>query len=120
MHRMKAQSGASLIIVMICLAFFGSIVFLLFTLAPIYIEHFGVKSSLASMAEESKSTSESELRRLLDKRLEINDVRRIDAFNKRDVEIKKPKVIVDYEVTVPLFANVNILVSFHDEAVLGK
>ena len=118
MHKMKAQSGASLIIVMICIAFFGSIVFLIFTLAPIYIEHFGVKSSLASMAEESKSSSETELRQLLGKRLDINDVRRVDAYNKRDVTIKKPRIIVDYEVSVPLFSNVNLLVSFHDEATL--
>lgn len=120
MHTIKGQCGGTLIIVAICLAFFGSIGFLVLKLAPIYIEHFGVTSSLASMEQDRlHGRSVAELKVLLDKRLKINDVRRVSSA---DAKIKpmtrRTTIHMAYEVQVPLFSNVDLLVSFNDEAVL--
>jgi hypothetical protein len=120
MHTMKEQDGGALIVVVLCIAFFGMIGFLVLKLAPVYIEHFGVTSSLASMENDSlHGRSISELRTLLDKRLRINDVHRVNAA---DADIKtKPRMTtirLAYEVQVPLMSNIDLLVTFDDQAVL--
>ncbi len=121
MHTMKEQYGGALITVLFCIVFFGAIGFVGFKLAPVYIEHFGVASSLESMENEGNlhGKPKAELRRLLTKRLEINDVRRVDES---DVEITtKPRMTtirVAYEVQVPLMSNIDFLVTFDDTVVL--
>ena len=115
MHKMKRQFGGALITVLMCLVIFGSMGFVGLKLVPIYIEYFGVKSSLESMANQGNLHGKptSELRTLLTKRLNINDVRRV---SKEDVMIKtKPRettIQVAYEVLVPLVSNVDFLLTF--------
>ncbi|ETX04096.1 DUF4845 domain-containing protein [Candidatus Entotheonella palauensis] len=121
MHTMKDQYGSALITVLLCIVIFGGLGFVGIKLAPIYIEHFGVASSLESMENEGNlhGKSKAELQHLLSKRLQINDVHRVDES---DIEIKtKPRMTtirVAYEVQVPLMSNVDFLVTFEDEAVL--
>lgn len=121
MHIMKEQDGRALITVLLCMVFLGSLGFVGLKLAPIYIEHFGVTSSLASMKQDGNLHGKSitELRHLLNKRLEINDVRRVDNA---DVEIKTtPRMTtirVAYEVQVPLMSNIDFLVTFDNRVEL--
>lgn len=121
MHIMKEQNGRALITVLLCMVFVGSIGFVGLKLAPIYIEHFGVTSSLESMKQDSNLHGKSiaELRHLLNKRLEINDVRRVDNT---DVEIKTTSrmttIRVAYEVQVPLMSNIDFLVTFDNRVEL--
>jgi hypothetical protein len=118
---MKEQDGRALITVWLCMVFLGSIGFVGLKLAPIYIEHFGVTSSLESMRQDGTLHGKSitELRHLLNKRLEINDVRRVDDA---DVEIKtNPRtttIRVAYEVQVPLMSNIDFLVTFDNRVEL--
>ncbi len=121
MHVMKRQDGGALITVLLCLVVFGSIGFAGLKLAPVYIENFGVKSSLESMENDGSlhGKSKMELERMLNKRLQINDVTRVE---KSDVTIKtKPRettIRVAYEVLIPLMSNLDFLVTFDDSVVL--
>ncbi len=121
MHIMKRQYGGALITVLLCLAVFGTLGFVGIKLAPVYIEHFGVTSSLESMASEGNlhGRPKAELRHLLTKRLQINDVHRVDEA---DVLIQtKPRqttIRVAYEVQVPLMNNVDFLVTFDNSVEL--
>jgi hypothetical protein len=118
---MKEQYGGALMTVLLCIACFGTMGFVGIKLAPIYIEHFGVSSSLESMESEGNlhGKSAAELWVLLNKRLQINDVRRV---GKSDVDIKtQPRMTtirVAYEVQVSLLNNVDLLVTFDDRAIL--
>lgn len=121
MHTMKEQYGGALMTVLLCIACFGTMGFVGIKLAPIYIEHFGVSSSLESMESEGNlhGKSAAELWVLLNKRLQINDVRRV---GKSDVDIKtQPRMTtirVAYEVQVPLMSNIDFLVTFDNSVVL--
>ena len=121
MHTIKEQYGGALITVLLSLAVFGTIGFLGLKLAPIYIEHFGVTSSLASMAKERSLHGKSvpELRVLLDKRLKINDVHRVQAEEaKINAQARTTTIRMAYEVQVPLIHNIDLLVTFDNQAVL--
>jgi len=121
MHTIKEQSGGVLITTLLCIAVFGTIGFLGLKLVPIYIEHFGVTSSLASMEKERSLHGKPipELRVLLDKRLKINDVHRVQAEEaKINAQARKTTIRVAYEVQVPLLNNIDLLVTFDNQAVL--
>jgi hypothetical protein len=121
MHTMKEQYGGTLLTVLLCIVFFGSMGFVGLKLAPIYIEHFGVSSSLASMEQQGNlhGKSVTELRQLLNKRLQINDVHRV---GESDVVIKTKArmttIRVAYEVQVPLMSNIDFLVTFDNMVTL--
>jgi hypothetical protein len=76
---------------------------------------------LKSLEKEAgmRQKSQTELLTLLQKRLDLNDVRRV---SRKDVVIKKQPqhttVRVAYEVQVPLLSNVDLLVSFDNTAFL--
>lgn len=67
MYLMKEQYGGALITVLLCIVLFGSAGFLGLKLVPLYIEHFGVASSLESMESQGNlhGKSVAELRKLL-------------------------------------------------------
>ncbi len=121
MHIMKEQYGGALITVLLCVLLFGTVGFAGIKLAPIYLEYFGVSSSLESMEKDGNLHGKStvELRRMLSKRLQINDVHRVDEA---DIEIKmKPRkttIRVAYEVQVPLMSNIDFLLTFDKQAEL--
>ena len=121
MHAMKEQNGRALITVLLFITVFGSIGFLGLKLAPIYVEHFGVISSLASLARDRGLHGKPvlELRDLLDKRLKINDFHRVQASEaKINAQARTTTIRLAYEVQVPLLSNVGLLVTFDDHAVL--
>ena len=86
------------------------------------MEHFAVVSSLNSMEEEigMRTKSLNELKRLLQNRFDINDVKRV---TKDDVIIKRQGqstlITVAYEVQIPLISNIDLLVSFDNTANLN-
>ena len=121
MHNMKQQAGMSLLSIFFGILIIGLVVLLIFKVSPPYLEHYGVVSSLKSLEKEigMHHKSNTELMTLLQKRLEINDVRRV---NHKDVTIKKQgqqtMVRVAYEVQVPLVSNIDLLITFDDTALL--
>ena len=122
MHKLRQQQGMSPVTILFVLCLIGSAVFVGFKLIPVYIEHFSVVSSLKSMEEEAgmRSKPPSELKKLMKRRFEINDVRRVRA---EDVIIKKraqeTTIRVAYEVQVPIVANIDFLLTFDNVATLN-
>jgi hypothetical protein len=118
---MKQQAGLSLLPVFFGILITGLVVLLIFKIGPLYLEHYGVISSLKSLEKEIgiSQKSNTELMTLLKKRLDINDVRRVTY---KDITIKKQSqqttVRVAYEVQVPLVSNVDLLITFDDTALL--
>ncbi|MDH3601413.1 MAG: DUF4845 domain-containing protein [Candidatus Tectomicrobia bacterium] len=121
MHNLKQQAGLSVLPIFFGLLIGGLVVLLGFKIGPLYLEHYGVASSLKSLEKDAgmRRKSAAELMTILRKRLDINDVKRV---SREDITIKKqPRqttVRVAYEVQVPLAGNVDLLVTFDNTAML--
>ena len=121
MHRMRQQNGFAMQTVLFTIVLVGVAVFMIFKLVPVYLEHFGVVSSLESMADEIglHSKTPKQLMILLKKRFGINDVTRI---TNEDVTIKRQRqethINVAYEVQVPLVGNIALLMTFDNTVAL--
>jgi len=119
----KHQNGMTylgMLIMLIVIAFFAVV---LIKVAPLYMEHFKVKSSLDSLAQETKDSqstlsSPPEIMKQLFNRLGINDVTHVA---RDDVNITKEGhktvVTVDYEARVHLFYNIDVVARFPDDRV---
>lgn len=121
MHQVKQQDGLTAVSILLIILMIGGAVFVAFQLIPVYIEHFGVVSSLKSLEQEPglHSKSQTELQNMLRKRLEINDVKRV---TKDDIEIKRQhndtNIRIAYEVQVPFVSNISLLVAFDNSVTL--
>ena len=108
-----------MLILLIVIAFFAVV---LIKVMPLYMEHFKVKSSLDSLAQESKDTqtalSPALVERHLLNRLSINDVQHV---NNKDISITrdghKLVVTVNYEARVHLFYNIDLVAQFKNDSV---
>ena len=112
MHSMKRQTGVTAIGWVIVLALIGFFVFLTLKMLPTYLDYFKVVSSLESLEKESLS-SPGEIRKLIEKRFDIDYVTSITA---QQVKITKQSdgfnVAARYDSRVHLFANIDVLMSF--------
>lgn len=121
MHKLNQQAGLSVPLVLFGILIAVLVVLLGFKIGPLYLEHYGVVSSLKSLEQEAgmRRKSTSELMTLLKKRLDLNDVRRVQ---RDDITIKKQTkhttVRVAYEVQVPLVSNIDLLVTFDNTALI--
>ena len=84
-------------------------------LAPVYIEYAAIQKSFAAITNDSalKNASPREIRLSFSKRAIIDN---IDVISARDIKISKEKgqmvLKTDYSVTVPLVANISMLIDF--------
>ena len=114
---LSRQSGMTLIGFLFTFLVFGFFVLLVLKLAPIYLEHFKVKSTLASLEKEPElaSKSKDEILNMLQRRWDIN---MIDKVSAKDVTVTKQggrvKVQIVYEVSEHILGNVDALVYFDD------
>ena len=92
-------------------------------LGPHYMEYLTVRSVLNDLQDETSSVKGGTrgVKKAVDNRLYINEVRRVDddAFKYKKTE-KGVLVILDYEAREPLFGNVDIVLKFRHEAVIGS
>jgi len=120
MRSMKRQAGVTAIGWVIILALIGFFVLLTLKMLPSYLEYFKVVSSLESLEKESLA-SPGEIRKLLEKRFNIDYVTSISA---QQVKITRQGegFIVDagYDSRVHLFANIDVLMSFNKQARVGR
>jgi len=118
----KGQNGMTylgMLIMLIVIAFFAIV---MIKVAPLYLEHFKVQSSLDSLAQESKDgqplSSPQEIEKHLFNRLGVNDVQHV---TRKDIKItregRKTVVVVDYEARVTLFDNLDLVAHFPDNRV---
>lgn len=90
-------------------------------LVPVYIEYFNVRSSLHTLVDE-KGMAKASVHKIKDRLLRqftINNVRNVtrDAI-KVAKEGKHKTVIVDYEVRLPMVANIDIVIHFNERTPL--
>ena len=121
MRRAQSQAGLTMIGLILVLIPIGLAIYIVLKVAPVYIEAFSVGDVVHSMRKEPdlKERSRDDIANMIRKRFEIND---IHSVQKEDVKIIKTpnevSVTVDYEVQVPLFANVALALTFHKAAVV--
>ena len=114
----KQQQGITFIGVVFVLVLFGTLLLLLFRLAPIYIESFSVSSSMDSLSEDValEPLNRDQIRTILQRRFNINDVSHVKP---EDVHIRETGggllITVDYEARVPLIGNLDAVASFHKQ-----
>lgn len=118
MHKpsMKPQQGLtflSLVVVIVIGSFFAV---LAMKLVPSYIEYFTVKKALARLAHdpEFSNMSKSQVLEAFNRTTAVDNITSVDSKDLsflRD-EGGKTVVSVDYQVVVPLVANVSVLLDF--------
>jgi len=122
-HYPSRQTGMTFIGFLLMFVLIGFFTLLVLKLAPIYLEHFKVVSSLNSLEKEPElgAKSKEEILSLLQKRWDINSV---DHVSSKDVQITKQgghvKVQVAYEVAEHIMGNVDALVYFDDAIEAGE
>lgn len=121
---MGRQTGASALVIMIMVLFFGGLLTLVIKLGPAYLDDITIQEALESLegTENLSSLTQAEVRSLIDKRLSVNNVRGFDAKN-ISVEKNGDLVLinVDYEVRNNLFRNVDTVIHFqHEYEMKGK
>ena len=117
-HRQRGMTGAGWLLVLVLIGFFS---LLTLKLAPIYMEHFTVKTVLASLKEEPLITKKSvgEIRKMIKRRMKVNG---IYEFDKDNIKITREggvtNVEIAYDVQKNMAGNVDILVFFSDSVEL--
>lgn len=115
----KHQRGITLFGVAFTLMLIGFVTFTVLKLFPVYMQNFSVRSSLESMQGEKSEQylGAVAVRNGVLKRLGINNVTQVD---KEDIHITRDGQIynidVDYEVRVPYFANISLVMTFKNHA----
>ncbi len=122
MHRVKNQAGLTAIGLFLILIPVGLGVYIILIVAPVYIEALSVGDVVNSLKKELdlREKSPEEIRTMIKKRLDVNNINRVDI--KDDVKIQKTvndvTVTIDYEARVPLFWNIALAFSFNKRAVV--
>ena len=117
------QSGLSFFGWLLTIMVLGSVITVGLKLIPLYIDHHTMSGVLDSMAEESGMANKRlyELEDMIKKRFRVNNIR--DFNHKDNLHVKRGKsdveVILDYEVRVPLFYNLDLTARF-DKSVSFK
>ncbi len=121
---MGRQSGASALVILIMVLFFGSLLSLLLKVGPAYMDDLTIQEALEGLdgTEGLSQMGPAQLRTLMNKRLSVNNVRGFDA---KDISIEKDGELVvinvDYEVRNNIFRNVDTVVHFqHRYEMKGK
>ena len=116
----RQQQGITVITLVFVLVLVAFFTLILLRLAPIYIEHYKVVSHLENLAREAgvRKFTDKEVKDTLLKRYDIDDV---DSVTVDDIFIERPDrstliLAVEYEVRVRALGNVDMFVSFSDEA----
>ena len=120
MRTIRHQQGLTPIATIALLILVAFAVFRLFKMVPVYLEYFSVASSVNSLKDvpDLGQKSRDEVRDLLKRRLEINDVKRVKPEHIKVTRSERgaTTVSVAYEARVPLLGNVDLLCTFDKTA----
>lgn len=110
---MRKQRGVSLLGVLVIGFMVGFALLLGFKLVPAYTEYFSAKKVLAALVNEQRNSGPEEIRKAFDRHATIDDIK---SFKADDLDIEQSKeglgISVAYDNTVPLFANIYVLIKF--------
>ncbi len=117
------QKGMTTIGWLFVIFLFGFFLMLVFKIVPAYMDSYKIKDSLVSITEmdkeefKLKSRTKKGLIRLIQRRFEFNNVE--DLIDPKLIKSHKTKktlrIDIDYEIRVPLFANISLMMAFHPE-----
>jgi hypothetical protein len=117
------QRGMTLISFLLLLGLLGVCSVVLVRVAPIYIDHYMIRSTLQSLEQDRDLSSKSreEIYDLLRRRWEINNVDEVTTGNvKIEREDEKIKLNLRYDVVRHVFGNLEVLVHFDDVVVIDS
>ncbi len=115
------QKGMTFISLMLLFVIVGFFMLLLLKLGPIYLENYSVKTVLKNLSNDPFIATQSaeEIRRQIENRLYVNEVRRLSS---KDIKMNRegPKVTVniDYQVQEHILGNVEALLTFSESVEL--
>ena len=118
MKNYNKQQGASMPVVILFIAMAMIVLTIAFKLYPSFYENWQLKQVVESFDDESglQYLSVKELRSRFDKRLLTNNVRNFNS--KESLTITKNEdtlsIYVEYEVRVPIYENIDAIVSFEE------
>jgi len=118
MHNYNKQQGASTPLVILFVAMLMTILTVAFKLYPVFYENWQLQHVVESFQDEAdlKDTSVNEIRSRFEKRLLTNNVRDFNADD--NLSITKAdgtlSIFVEYEVRVPIYKNIDAVVSFEE------
>lgn len=113
----SSQRGITFIGFVLLMVFVGFFALLALKLIPVYLDHYKVVSVLKSLEHDKDlpSRGRDEILGTFEKRWDID---MIDSVTRDDVTITKDmhriKIQIAYDVTKPIFGNVDVLVHFDD------
>lgn len=116
MQTNSKQRGMSIWGLLLAGGIFVFFLLLFFKLLPPYMEYGTVKTTLENVAKQPDigSMEKTEIKNAIQRRFDIEDVKRVDLSKHLFVE-KKPgatTIRLAYEVRVPLFYNITALLDF--------
>lgn len=124
MMNFKKQRGASFVFWVLLLALIGFIIMIGIRLFPVYYKGFATEKIIEDLAfeMEGKNPNRKQLWDAIERRLDINS---ISGVKKENLVYEKQKKSlefgVDYEVRVPLVANMDAVVMFdHRQTINSK
>ncbi|MBQ0723850.1 MAG: DUF4845 domain-containing protein [Cycloclasticus sp.] len=114
----QQQKGFTFIGLVIVLAIIGVITLTVLKIFPVYMEHLAVKTAMEAIETdpELKNMSPGEIRRLFEKKLDVNQVTSVNAKNaKIGRGIGEITFKIEYEVRKDYIGNVDLILSFSDQ-----
>lgn len=113
---MKKQQGLTFLSLVVVIAVGLFFAMLAMKLAPSYIEYFSVKKAIGRIAHDPSfsSMSKADMISAFQKSATIDDIRSVGAKDLVFLRDENGKTVlsVDYQVVVPLFSNVSVLLDF--------
>lgn len=118
MQNYNKQQGASMPLVVLFISMAMIVLTIGFKLYPAFYEHWQLQHVVASFDDESDlgDLSVKEIKRRFDSRLITNNVRDFDS-NESLTILKQDgmlSIYVEYEVRIPIYDNIDALVSFEE------
>lgn len=117
MYKTK-QKGFTFIGLAIVLAIIGFVTLSVLSIFPVYMEHLSVKKSMEAIEVDPqiKRMSASQIRRLFEKKLDVNQVTSVSA---KDAKIGRNlgeiTFKLEYEVRKDYIGNIDLILSFEDK-----
>ncbi|MGY6213916.1 DUF4845 domain-containing protein [Methylolobus aquaticus] len=115
------QGGMTLISFLLLLGFLGLCAVVLVRVAPIYFEHYMIRSTLQSLESDRDlgNKSREEIFDLLRRRWEINNVEDVTTGNvKLERDDKNLKLRLQYDVVRHVLGNLDVVARFDDVVVI--
>lgn len=118
------QTGMTLISFLVIFIVAGFLILLTLKTVPVYLDHMKITSSLEGLKTESRLVDKSpqEVKRMLQRRWDINSVEGITAEDSVFIEKKNGVMSIEvaYEVERQVMGNMSLLMKFDDTITVGE